>query len=110
MTQDPLSQAEDALTQGVFRTGRELARNTLINPTHVNRGLVPDSVIRKLTAIQENDPQGAELMGGMLICTLEETSGILDANELLRARCQALEEKLARAERTIRNLMDQVGG
>lgn len=100
MTDDPLSQAQHAITAGIDKYGRELARNEFIGPTVANDGVVPLTIIARLQGIKRY-AESAEIFGGIIMCLIEESAH-------LTVRNKDLQDKLVAAERTIRNLMEQV--
>lgn len=105
MTDDPISQAGRAISEGMFRRGREIAREAFIEPTFDNDGEAP-SVL--------HDDWGRfdrfQLIGA-LHSTVEEAAGILKARRLETARVRHLERTLAAAEAQIRRLLAaQTGG
>lgn len=97
------------MSRDEYVKGREMAREKLIEPTAGNGGVFPQELLAELVAVR-GEPGYRSALVGMVISLAEEAAGILAARRLESTRSRALEEKLAAAERTIRDLTDRAVG
>src|ERR1700733_11025582 len=102
-----MTQAIEAITREALASGRRAAREEFIETAFGAGGRLPNDKVALLTRMCTY-ADGPESLCGLVICLSEEAAGIMAARELETSRVRALEEKLAVAERTIRNLMETI--
>lgn len=95
-TDDPVTQAEDAVVEGVLLYGREVVRKHFIEPAFDNGGEVTLEIVVEVARMRD---MGGDGILGMTCAIIEEAAGILKARRMESARCRQLERKLEAAER-----------